>query len=347
MCLSFFYAFLKILGSSPLLNPPLHAYNFGMNIKFLTIAALTVSALVTSTVAADPDFNGEVLIAPPPPNWSGGTPEAANNTLRRVWKRGFLNENGVVEQIAISRSYKEDTITATALARAVSVAITKPCVEKTVTKITHETKTVGVVASFTAQCDGLTNSETADTMFVTAKVYFGEYNTYTVERSWIGNKTDPTSPINSPRTGEQWLAYFSRISVCNTLQSACDVAEAEIIHAHPRYKTMQVIPASVKAIVPQKNALKAARALGQLTGKADSCGEDITPLTSKIGRMFAHVTANDRDSTAAVAAFDTARANSAKAQAKRKRENCGPVLREFRKHPSRVGTFHRYIERFI
>jgi hypothetical protein len=318
-----------------------------MNINFLTIAALTVSALVTSTVAADPDFNGEVLIAPPPPNWSGGTPEAANNTLRRVWKRGFLNENGVVEQIAISRSYKEDTITATALARAVSVAITKPCVEKTVTKITHETKTVGVVASFTAQCDGLTNSETADTMFVTAKVYFGEYNTYTVERSWIGNKTDPTSPINSPRTGEQWLAYFSRISVCNTLQSACNVAEAEIIHAHPRYKTMQAIPASVKPIVPQKNALKAARALGQLTGKADSCGEDITPLTSKIGRMFAHVTANDRDSTAAVAAFDTARANSAKAQAKRKRENCGPVLREFRKHPSRVGAFHRYIERFI
>ena len=347
MCLSFFYAFLKIVGSSPLLNPPLHAYNFGMNINFLTIAALTVSALVTSTVAADPDFNGEVLIAPPPPNWSGGTPEAANNTLRRVWKRGFLNENGVVEQIAISRSYKEDTITATALARAVSVAITKPCVEKTVTKITHETKTVGVVASFTAQCDGLTNSETADTMFVTAKVYFGEYNTYTVERSWIGNKTDPTSPINSPRTGEQWLAYFSRISVCNTLQSACDVAEAEIIHAHPRYKTMRAIPASAKPIVSQKNALKAARALGQLTGKADSCGEDITPLTSKIGRMFAHVTANDRDSTAAVAAFDTARAISAKAQAKRKRENCGPVLREFRKHPSRVGAFHRYSERFI
>ena len=318
-----------------------------MNIKFLTVAAHIFSALVTSTVAADPDFNGEVLIAPPPPNWSGGTPEAANNTLRRVWKRGFLNENGVMEQIAISRSYKEDTITATALARAVSVAITKPCVEKTVTKITHETKTVGVVASFTAQCDGLTNSETADTMFATAKVYFGEYNTYTVERSWIGNKTDPTSPINSPRTGEQWLAYFSRISVCNTLQSACNVAEAEIIHAHPRYKTMQAIPASVKPIVPQKNALKAARALGQLTGKADSCGEDITPLTSKIGRMFAHVTANDRDSTAAVAAFDTARAISAKAQAKRKRENCGPVLREFRKHPSRVGAFHRYIERFI
>ena len=347
MCLSFFYAFLKIVGSSPLLNPPLHAYNFGMNIKFLTIAALTVSALVTSTVAADPDFNGEVLIAPPPPNWSGGTPEAANNTLRRVWKRGFLNENGVVEQIAISRSYKEDTITATALARAVSVAITKPCVEKTVTKITHETKTVGVVASFTAQCDGLTNSETADTMFATAKVYFGEYNTYTVERSWIGNKTDPTSPINSPRTGEQWLAYFSRISVCNTLQSACNVAEAEIIHAHPRYKTMQAIPASVKPIVPQKNALKAARALGQLTGKADACGEDITPLTSKIGRMFAHVTANDRDSTAAVAAFGTARATSAKAQAKRKSKNCGPVLRKFRKHPSRVVAFHRYIERFI
>ena len=251
------------------------------------------------------------------------------------------------EQIAISRSYKEDTITATALARAVSIAITKPCVEKTVTKITHETKTVGVVASFTAQCDGLTNSETADTMFATAKVYVGEYNTYTVERSWIGNKTDPTSPINSPRTGEQWLAYFSRISVCNTLQSACNVAEAEIIHAHPHYKTMRAIPASAKPIVPQKNALKAARALGQLTGKADSCGEDITPLTSKIGRMFAHVTANDRDSTAAVAAFDTARAISAKAQAKRKRENCGPVLREFRKHPSRVGAFHRYIERFI
>ena len=347
MCLSFFMHVLKIISSSPLLNPPLHVYKFGMNIKFLTVAALIASALATSNVAADPNFNGEVLIAPSPPNWSGGTPKTANNTLRRVWKRGFLNKNGVKEQITISRRYKEDTITATALARAVSVAITKPCVEKTVTKITHETKTIGVVASFTTQCDGLTNSETADTMFVTAKVYVGEYNTYTVERSWIGNKTDPTSPINSPRTGEQWLVYFSRISVCNTLQSACNVAEAEIIHAHPRFKTMRAIPASAKPIVPQKNALKAARALGQLTGKADACGEDITPLTSKIERMFAHVTANDRDPTAAVAAFDTARAISAKAQAKRKRETCGPVLREFRQHPSRVGAFHRYIERFI
>jgi hypothetical protein len=63
-----------------------------MNIKFLTVADLIVSALVTSTVVADPDFNGEVLIAPPPPNWSGGTPEAANNTLQRVWKRGFFTK---------------------------------------------------------------------------------------------------------------------------------------------------------------------------------------------------------------------------------------------------------------
>lgn len=347
MCLSFFMQFLEIVRASPLLNPPLRAYKFGMHIKFPTVVALILSALATSTAVADTAFNGEVLIAPPPPNWSGGTPETANNTLRRVWKRGFLNQNGVKEQIAVSRSNKDDTVTATALARAVLLAITKPCVEKTVTKITSEAKTIGVVASFTAQCDGLTDSETADALFASAKVYVGEYNTYTVERTWIGNKSDPTSPVNSPRTGEQWIAYFSRISVCNTLQSACNVAEAEIIHAHPRFKTMRPIPISARPILVQNNALKAARALGKLTGQADACGEDITPLTSKIGRMFAHVTANDRDSTAAVAAFDTSRAISKKTQAKRKRETCGPVLREFRQHPSRVGAFHRYIERFI
>jgi len=336
-----------IAPSSPLLNQSLQAYKFGMHIKFPTVVAFAFSALVTSTVTADPNFNGEVLIAPPPANWSGGTPETANNAFRRVWKRGFLTQGGVKEQIAISRRDRDDTITATALARTVSSAITKACVEKIVTKVTREAKKIGVVASFTAQCDGLTDTDTANALFASAKVYVGEFNTYTVERTWIGNKADPTSPANSPRTGDQWIAYFSRISVCNTLQSACNVAEAEIIHAHPRFKTMRPIPASAKPILVQKNALKAARALGALTGQADACGEDITPLTSKIGRMFAHVTANDRDSTAAVAAFDTARGISKKVQAKKERETCGPVLREFRQHPSRVGAFHRYIERFI
>ncbi len=333
--------------ASPLLNPPLRAYKFGMRIQNLIGAALVVSALAANSVTADPNFNGEVLVAPPPANWSGGTPETVNNAYRRVWKRGFLTQSGVREQIVISRRDKDAAITATALARTVADALTKSCVQKTVTKITREAVKIGVVASFTAQCDGLTDTDTANAMFANARVYVGEFNTYIVERTWVGEKADPTSPLNSPRTGEQWAAYFSRISVCNTLQSACNPAEAEIVHAHPRFKTMRAIPVSARPIVAQKNAIKAARALGKLTGQADACGEDITPLTSKIGRMFAHVTANDRDSTAAVAAFDTAREISAKAQAKRKRETCGPVLREFRQHPSRVGAFHRYIERFI
>lgn len=338
---------LEIVRSSPLLNRPLRAYKFGMRILILTVAALFVGAFTLSPVAADPNFNGEVLIAPSPANWSGGTPEITNNTFRRVWKRGFLTQSGVREQIVVSRRDKDDAITATALARTVAEALTKACVQKTVTKIKREPVTIGVVASFTVQCDGLANTDTANAMFANARVYMGEFNTYIVERIWTGDKIDPTSPANSPRTGEQWAAYFSRISVCNTLQSACNPAEAEIIHAHPRFKTMRALPISAKPIVVQENALKAARALGKLTGQADACGEDITPLTSKIARMFAHVTANDRDSTAAVAAFDTARGISAKAQAKRKRETCGPALREFRQHPSRVGAFYRYIERFI
>lgn len=338
---------LVIVRPSPLLNLPHRAYKFGMRIHTLTVAALILGIATASPVKADSSFNGEVLVAPPPANWSGGTPETTNNSFRRVWKRGFLTQSGVREQIVVSRRDKDETITATALARTVATAITEVCIDKKVTKIVRESGKIGVVASFTAQCDGLKETDTANALFANAKVFIGEFNAYIVERTWVGDKADPTSPANSPRTGTQWANYFARISVCNTLQSACNPAQAEIIHAHPRFKTMRALPVSAKPVVAQENALKAARALGKLTGQADACGEDITPLTSKIARMFAHVTANDRDSTAAVAAFETAMGISAKAQAKRKRETCGPVLREFRQHPSRVGAFHRYIERFI
>jgi len=143
------------------------------------------------------------------------------------------------------------------------------------------------------------------------------------------------------------MAYFSRISVCNTLQSACNSAEAEIVHAHPRFKVMRTVSASTRPVILQENALKAARELGALTGQAAMCGEDVTPLTSKIALMFARIAANDRDSTTAVAAFRTAKNIATKAQIKEKDRTCERILQKFREHPSRIDAFYRYVEGFI
>lgn len=331
----------------PLLNTLLPAYKVDMRKFILSMTCVAIAALAPGVSMADPDFNGEVLLAPPPPNWTGGTPETVEGEYRRIWKRDFLLESGVVEHVIVSRRQKQKDVTASAIARTLADSITKNCIKKTVSKIKRDTKEIGIVASFTAQCDGLTNRDDMNALFAMANVYAGEFNNYVVERLWMGNSADPGSPANSPRTGEQWATFFARISICNTLESTCNPAQAEIVHAHPRFTTMRALPVSARPVVPQKDLLKAAKAIGQLTGRAEACGEDTTPLTSKIDRMFARVTENDRDSSSALAAFKAAKAISAKAQAKRKESTCGPVRRDFRQHPSRVSAFYRYVSRFI
>lgn len=318
-----------------------------MEIRILSTAALVAAITLSGQALAQAPFNGEVLVAPAPPNWSGGTPERTETGIRREWRRGFAIENGVIERVVITRSENKKDRVLLLAARELSKAMTAGCAKPTISEIKRDKAQIGATASFTAQCKSVKDTPADTSLFAIGKVYIGDFYTFSVRRIWIGHKDDPGSPANSPRTGEQWATYFSRISVCNTLTSACDPAKAEIIHAHPRFTTMRGLPVSAKPVVSAADALKAGRRLGDLTGRAEACGEDVEPLTSKIQRMFAHVTSNDQESSTAVKAFNVARDKGAKAQDAKAKESCGEVLRTFRQHPSRVGAFYRYIEQFL
>jgi hypothetical protein len=331
----------------PLLIDRRGAYKCVMKVRLSWLPAVVCLTLLPGLANAQAAFNGEVLVAPPPPNWTGGTPVTTDKGLRREWRRNFLIENGVLERIVVTRSENQKDRVAQLAARELSKAMTEKCAKPTVSEIKRDKASIGTTASFTAQCSNIKDTPPDTALFAMGKVFIGDFYTFTVRRTWLGHKDDPGSPANSPRTGTQWAAYFARISVCNTLTDACNPAQAEIIHADPRFTTMRALPVSAKPVLPLADALKAATGLGLLTGSAETCGEDIEPLTAKIQRMFQYVTANDQDSTKAIKAFKTAQARGAKQQEGKSKETCGQVLRDFRQHPTRIGAFYRYIERFL
>lgn len=318
-----------------------------MNPRALYLAAAVLSALLPGRADAQAAFNGEVLVAPPPPNWTGGAPEKTDTGFRREWRRNFLTEGGVIERVVITRTESQKDRVVQLVAQDLSKAMTAGCAKPKISEIKRDKAAIGTTASFTAHCTNVKDTPADTTLFAMGKVFIGDFYTFAVRRVWTGHKNDPGSPVNSPKTGEQWAAFFARIAVCNTLTSPCDPAQAEIVHADPRFKTMRALPVSTRPVLPAEDAVKAARKLGDLTGRAETCGEDVEPLTTKIDRMFAHVTANDQDSSKAVKAFNTARAKGAKAQDQKDKAACGEVLRNFRQHPSRVGAFYRYLEQFL
>ena len=318
-----------------------------MKHRLFMVILPAVLSLVITTAEARADFNGEVLIAPPPPNWSGGMPVPIKDGVRRIWKRTFLITGGGSEQIMVTRLVKQGNAVAKIVAQQLSTTLTTDCLKKTVSEFSTGKAQVGTTASFTAQCSSIKDAPVETTLFTMSKIYIGEFNTFSVSRIWRGHRDDPGSPANSPRTGDQWTQYFARNYVCNTLTDKCSMAEAEIVHADPRFKTMRALPVSIKPIIPLNNLLKAAQGFGDLTGRAEICGEDISPLTLKIGRMFEYVAANDQESSKALAQFKTAKAKSATDQEKKPKESCGQVLRDFRQRPTRVAAFPRYIERFL
>ncbi|MEX0694419.1 MAG: hypothetical protein WD075_08260 [Rhodospirillales bacterium] len=306
-----------------------------------------VLALVIARADARADFNGEVLVAPPPPNWSGGMPVPVKDGVRRTWKRTFLISGGGTEQVIVTRLVKQGNAVAKIAAQQLSTTLTADCLKKTVSEFVTGKAQIGTTASFTTQCSSIKDAPAETTLFTMSKIYIGEFNTFSVSRIWRGHREDPGSPANSPRTGEQWAQYFARIAVCNTLTDNCSMAEAEIVHADPRFRTMRALPVSIKPVVPLANLMKAAEGFGDLSGRAEICGEDISPLTLKISRMFEYVAANDQESSKALAAYRSAKARGATDQEKQSKDSCGLVLREFRQHPTRVAAFPRYIERFL
>ncbi len=323
------------------------AYKCDMKYRHIAILAMGLLTLSTPKTATSAEFDGEVLIAPPPPNWSGGASQPTKSGIRRVWKRDFQIDGGSIEEIAVTRMDKSGNAIANLAAQQLSKTMSENCSQPTVSEIKTDKATIGSTASFTILCSAIKDAPPEIATFAMVMVYVGDFNTYAVVRTWRGNSADPTSPANSPRTGEQWAKFFDRISVCNTLTDNCSLARAEIIHADPRFKVMRALPTSIKPVMVLKDMLAAAKGFGTLTGRAEQCGEDVSPLTSKIARMFEYVAANDQDSSKALTAFKTAKIEGLKDQEKLAKETCGEVLRDYRQHPTRVSAFPRYIERFL
>lgn len=311
----------------------------GLSKSFLCVAVVAAIAAIGSDTRAD--FNGEVLISPPPPNWLGGTETETETGVQRVWQRP--TDGGPRETITIERMTGSTDRTAASIAQDAGRHALGTCAQPNVTDATPEPAEIGARAAVTATC----NTADGIATFALGHAFVGDFNTYSVVRTWSGDPSDPSSPAVSPRAAEEWLAYFSRAGVCNTLTSACNPDMAVMIHAHPRFETMRPLKIAAAPVLPQQDLLRGAKAIGAVTGRAAACGEDIAPLTTKIDRMFAYVTANDRDAFAAVSAFEAARTDAEKAQASAKKAGCGETLREFRQHPSRVGAFPRYIEQYF
>lgn len=309
-------------------------------------SVLSASILVASDARAA--FNGEVLVAPPPPNWSGGIVEQTADGTLQVWRRTFGNPQGVTETISIRRSALPDNPDVQALADSVSTRITQNCQSHNETKRTPIKAQIGTALSFILTCKPKSaGPNSKQDIYVRARVMIGEFNQYVIERTWRGDIKQPTSPLNSPKTRAAWQSFFSSSSICNTLLSACSEESARNIHAHERFKKMRALPVVVRSVMPAVDIATVAQGLGELTGRANACGEDISPLISKIDRMFAYISENDQISSAAVKTFDEVRKRTSTEQGNLPHEKCGEILRTFRSHPSRVGVFHKYVQRFL
>lgn len=309
------------------------------------IAALVLMFSVLSSPVRAAEFTGEVLVAPPPPNWDGGTPITSEAGVTRSWKRFQVAGSTASEIVSILTIAEVGTPPVTRIKTAVP-DMAKGCVERSVAPIQREKANIGALASVTVSCKKLADAPVGSTRFAMGRAYVGEFNSYIVTRIWAGGRVDPGSPANSPRTAAQWLRFFDRIAICNTLRASCDPADAAMIHADPRFTTMRDAPVQSRPEVAIENVMKAATRFGELTGRAEACGEDTTAIKGKIARMFAYVTTNDAAANDAVLRFKQTLGVSAKQQSTQPKDTCGQILVDFRAHPTRVSAFPRYIERF-
>ena len=96
-----------------------------------------------------------------------------------------------------------------------------------------------------------------------------------------------------------------------------------------------------------KKLVSGLKKLGILAGTAQACGEDTSTLLMKIERMIASVTVNDQHASESKSAFQAGITTGKKKQLALQPEDCGDARRRFRGHPTRISSFHKYIESFF
>ncbi len=313
----------------------------------LTFALALVAAVTAPDGVRANGFNGEILLAPPPATWSGGTARRDTERTVREWTRTYPDSGRFTETIRVVEFPGLANKNAAAEARERIARDTGDCKPSTPPTPLILRKAGYASARYSADCTTTGRDKKPAIRFSMVEVLAGEFNLYVVERRWQGDPSDPAMPTASPRVMAAWTGYFDQIRVCNTLSNPCDPADLTMIHSHPRFTTMRKAPVVSKPVLAPDKSIKAASGFGELTGRAEACKEDVKGLLGRVSQIFENVTANDAERSKALAAFDTARSKGRAEQTKAGDANCGSVLRDFREHPVRIGVFHRYLERFL
>ena len=298
------------------------------------------------------DFNGEILLAPPPPNWTPGKNSKNSHTIMQTWVRNFPKNRNWNEEIVIYHFPKRKNDDPETWAHKRGNLLETNC-EKTKRKETGNIDESGYRHAFIqVLClnpkSGVPQSSQKkwDAIFTTAKIISGQYNRFEISRRWLGNSSDPRLPINSPKILARWESYFQLLKVCNTLFENCE-KRPESRYSNSRFQLMRPLKQTQQNFHKQEQLLVGLKKLGILSGKAEVCGEDISTLLMKIERMISNVTPNEKTSSEATAVFHAAHQETRTTQSNFNPEDCGEARRRFRAHPTRINSFYTFIESFF
>jgi hypothetical protein len=310
----------------------------------LVFFAVTLAGFFAPSARA---FDGEVLLAPPPPNWTSSIHQSDNFGQVRVWRPPLQGVDLPAEKIMIVKVRENGPKTVRGLLQFYAQDLYTDCQAPEFSSIQPMEAAIGIAAQMTVDCamdQGLMPQTVRHTRIAG---FIGEFASYAVARTWTGHINDPTSPLQSETTSTIWTSYFEQLSVCNTLSDACDRSTTVRIHADPKFTTLRDAPVTSRPTLPLDDVMTAAINMGDITAKATACGEDTSLFLRRLPKMFEYVLGSEIEARAAMAAFDTIRTQRLGSSDASNAANCDDIRQAFRAHPSRAQSFAPYIQSLL
>ena len=298
------------------------------------------------------DYDGEVLVANPPPNWAPEPTFQHPKIKTGRWVRRFPKHRNWKEEVIFRYIPNRENDDPQLWAKKLAQQLETNCetVERKETGNINSTDYshafVQVLCLNKETVSNKNNSKAWNTIFTTVKIISGNFNRYEISRRWHGSYDSPQSPYNSPKILARWALFFDSIRVCNTLFESCD-GHITSTFSNAKFKNMRVLKETKQSVHNYDDLVIGLKKLGHLTGNAESCGEDTSSLLSKINRMIDSVTENEKLSTDASAIFHSNHRESRAIQVENNAEDCGEARRRFRGHPTRIKAFHKFISGFF
>lgn len=296
------------------------------------------------------DFTGEVLMLPPLVGWSDVEQPASGTSGLRVLRRDRPVDPASAEQLHIrSTGIGETPAPAPAIEALLAEARagcrevrTEPLWQTAVDGYEAETLAYACIEP-TAPATALP-AEAVNLRIVVAKVIAGDFRLYQVTRLWEGRPTGGL-PAGAAELRDAWAEFFDAVEVCSTLVEPCTPIARRAPGLDPRFatRTPRTGTETPRAVLAPPVLLPQAEKFGRLTGQAEVCGDDATPLLARLDRIFAWVAEEADGAAAARAAFFRGRSAGLKAQ-RTTPEPCSAILEVFRVYPTRLPRFAPYLE---